>query len=799
MESHLRMTRSSFARTLLLILLVAGLGLSVVEAPARAATGVVRFYLFYAADCSRCQAIKDEFLPPLLQKHGSKVEVQSLEISDPAVLQQLIGLESQFGVPADKATVPEVFIGSDALVGEDEIRSRLPGLIDSALAAGGLDLPALPAGQSAATATPPAVVLNEDGQPVARWILFYSESCPHCHEVMENYLPKVYQKYGNQVEHREIEVSQTDNYQTMLGVETMLGVSEDMQGSVPALVIGDKVLIGGLDIPEQLEGLIDQYLAQGGVDYVSLENLPAVVPPTPTPTFQAFLFYHPQDPALADLETFMGGLSTRYGQGFQVIPFDRSDPQYVATLDQLLAEIGGPRPGPTDPVMLVGRQLLVGTAAIREQLPGLVAATLGTDGTALPTVATPEPEPIHIAYFEKAGCQECARTNYDLKLVEKQYPQIVIERFPIESKQAFNKWLAEKYNVPQDKWLSTPMIFVGTDVLIGTEANARNLLAAVGKYAATGAESTWADFDEQDEQQATGDLKDIFLTWGGWKIASAGLIDGLNPCAFATLIFFISYMAFTGRRGRDILLIGAAFTLGIFVTYLLIGFGLSKVIQSIPGFSTWGRWVYILTGVLCVVLAVLTIRDFVRARRGQASDMTLKLPASLRKRINRVIREGAQMRAFVPIAFFTGLIVSLIELACTGQIYGPTIIMMLSVPEMASRAFIFLLIYCIAFIIPLVLVFVLSYFGTTSEQLGQFLGKHTATIKALTAALFVGLALWMAWAVAPLFGLNAPWNLVLLLVVLAAIALGVVATRPWVKPAPKTRRRPVSQKRKSRA
>jgi hypothetical protein len=88
---------------LLLALLVAGLGLSFVAAPARAASGVVRFYLFYAADCSKCQAIRAEFLPSLLQPYGSRIEVRSLDVSDPAVMQQLISLEAQFGEEALQA------------------------------------------------------------------------------------------------------------------------------------------------------------------------------------------------------------------------------------------------------------------------------------------------------------------------------------------------------------------------------------------------------------------------------------------------------------------------------------------------------------------------------------------------------------------------------------------------------------------------------------------------------------------------------------------------------------------------
>jgi len=524
--------------------------------------------------------------------------------------------------------------------------------------------------------------------PVARFTLYYSTTCPHCHEVMENYLPTVYDKYGDQVEHRYVEINKGSNYETMLALEKKLGVSADNQGFVPALVIGDQVLVGADEIPAKLEGLIDRYLAQGGVDYTSLST----EPPTPGPTVQ----------------------------------------------------------------------------------PG---------------------QPIYLAYFEKAGCQECARTTYDLKLVQRRYPALVVETFPIESNQPLNEWLSQKYNVPDEKRLSTPMIFVGDDVLIGAEANADSLLAAVGKYAAAGAPRTWEDFDPT--QGETG-LVERFKSFGALAVLGAGLIDGLNPCAFATLVFFISYMAFTGRRGRDILFVGAAFALGVFLTYLLVGFGLLKVVQTLPFFSSLGRWVYLLTAVLCIILAILTFRDYLRARKGQAGEMTLKLPLSLRRQINRVIREGAQTRAFVLVAFVTGFIVSLIELACTGQIYLPTIIFVLSVPELASKASFYLLLYCLMFILPLVVVFVIAYFGTTSEQLGSFVSRHTATVKLLTGLLFVGLALWMTWALVPLFGVRAPWTWISLLIVATAIAVGVLVAVRWAGRRPPPKKRAAARRRRSR-
>ncbi|MBN1812143.1 MAG: hypothetical protein JXA14_09935, partial [Anaerolineae bacterium] len=70
-------------------------------------------------------------------------------------------------------------------------------------------------------------------KPVVRFYLFYGETCPHCHEVMDNFLPGVYEKYGDQVEYTYIEVwNDTDNYITLLGLDRKLGVPEDRQGAV---------------------------------------------------------------------------------------------------------------------------------------------------------------------------------------------------------------------------------------------------------------------------------------------------------------------------------------------------------------------------------------------------------------------------------------------------------------------------------------------------------------------------------------------------------------------------------------
>ncbi|MCX8067030.1 MAG: hypothetical protein RMK65_00375 [Anaerolineae bacterium] len=109
------------------------------------------------------------------------------------------------------------------------------------------------------TSAPPA-------KGVVRAVLFYSETCPHCHYVMEQVLPPLQKQYGDQLEIRMLNVSEPRNGELWQKAMDAYQVPQDWRG-VPMLFIGDQVLIGSKEIPERLPGLIRQYLDAGGVDY----------------------------------------------------------------------------------------------------------------------------------------------------------------------------------------------------------------------------------------------------------------------------------------------------------------------------------------------------------------------------------------------------------------------------------------------------------------------------------------------------------------------------------------------------
>jgi uncharacterized membrane protein/thiol-disulfide isomerase/thioredoxin len=107
-------------------------------------------------------------------------------------------------------------------------------------------------------------------QPIVRVVLFYSPQCGHCHYVIQEVLPPLYEKYGEQFEIIGIDVSQPQG--SYFFQEAMQKFKLQSAG-VPLMVIGDEYLMGSLDIPEKLPGLIEKHLGQGGVDYPDLPGL----------------------------------------------------------------------------------------------------------------------------------------------------------------------------------------------------------------------------------------------------------------------------------------------------------------------------------------------------------------------------------------------------------------------------------------------------------------------------------------------------------------------------------------------
>jgi uncharacterized membrane protein/glutaredoxin len=136
---------------------------------------------------------------------------------------------------------------------------------------------ASPLAASAATAgsTHGSYALAASGTGVVRVVYFWMQGCGHCATVKATVLPPLREKYGSKLEIIEVEVSNAETSNRLDRAAAALGFSAGSVG-VPFMVIGDKGLMGSLQIPNELPGLIEKYLAAGGVDVAAIPGLEGI-------------------------------------------------------------------------------------------------------------------------------------------------------------------------------------------------------------------------------------------------------------------------------------------------------------------------------------------------------------------------------------------------------------------------------------------------------------------------------------------------------------------------------------------
>lgn len=238
----------------------------------------------------------------------------------------------------------------------------------------------------------------------------------------------------------------------------------------------------------------------------------------------------------------------------------------------------------------------------------------------------------------------------------------------------------------------------------------------------------------------------VFKRLTFWMIAGAGLADGVNPCAFAVIVFFISFLSVYKYTRREMFAVGISYCAAVFLSYVLLGLGAFKFLYAVQGFYfvMWG--VKAATVLLCGVFLVFSVYDFIHYRRTKdASGLVLQLPAKYKTFIHKVMHAFLQDRQksvwrLGAAAAAVGFIVSIVEAVCTGQVYLPTIVIVLKEADGHFwRAAGYLLFYNLMFIVPLAGVFLLALAGYESKTFGGWLKKHLGLTKLLMCLVFLAL------------------------------------------------------------
>lgn len=357
-------------------------------------------------------------------------------------------------------------------------------------------------------------------------------------------------------------------------------------------------------------------------------------------------------------------------------------------------------------------------------------------------------KPVDAVLFTSPYCPHCRHLKQDgfpQAFKEKHQDKVRLTEYDLtqDANNVIFSQTLEAYHLDN---AGIPMLIVGETVLQGYPAQIGPGADAAVQKAIDNNEETRVPGLQKEETPSLQTHETLFSQITLWAIIGAGLADGVNPCAFAVIVFFVSFLAAYKYTKKEIVIVGSAYCAAVFLAYVLMGLGAFHVLYAMKAFRyvtlavQWG-----MVG-LCGVFLLLSIYDFVVYQRTKKSEkMLLQLPTNYKVYIHKVMRfflkdKHSSMWRLLLAAFIVGFVVSGVEAVCTGQVYLPTIVVILKeVNQHFWRATEFLLLYNLMFILPLVLVFVLTLCGKESATFNDWLKKHLGLTKFILCCVFLGL------------------------------------------------------------
>ena len=151
---------------------------------------------------------------------------------------------------------------------------------------------------------------------------------------------------------------------------------------------------------------------------------------------------------------------------------------------------------------------------------------------------------------------------------------------------------------------------------------------------------------------------------------------------------------------------------------------------------------------ILLLLAFLSFRDAIRYRKSHnPHQVSVQLPSKVKKLIHAFVRKGVKSHHLVLAGLVVGTTVTALETVCTGQVYVPTMALVVrdcSVGHLArSRILLLLLLYNAMFITPLVVAIILTRYGLTTQTMLKWSKKNVPFSKTLLGLFFLAIAAYL--------------------------------------------------------
>jgi len=336
------------------------------------------------------------------------------------------------------------------------------------------------------------------------------------------------------------------------------------------------------------------------------------------------------------------------------------------------------------------------------------------------------------AYFSSRFCETCIALAEDGTIDTLESLGFTIRRYVLEDDENNLKLLRDfqhTYDIPLESD-AVPILFVGQTYFIGR--------IAINEAYASGELQSLLEDSEMPEIIPAPDARFPIVSF-----ILLGLVDGINPCAIAMLLLFISLLSFTSDK-RVLVMVSLTFISAIFVSYFLFGTFLYNTLSSFSAGSIIVRAVPYVVMVLAGILFLLNMSDFVFASRARYDKVKNQLPSAIQRFNKRLIKRFTSSLesgspAVYAVTFLIGVLISFTEFLCTGQAYLTAILHLIHFSGDALRGVMLLLLYNLIFVFPLIVIAVIAVMTRTIRALSAFMRENLHWVKLFTALVFLSI------------------------------------------------------------
>lgn len=342
-------------------------------------------------------------------------------------------------------------------------------------------------------------------------------------------------------------------------------------------------------------------------------------------------------------------------------------------------------------------------------------------------VATPiqaeQAQDKQILLFYGQGCPHCAKVEDYLISIN------AFDNYPLVKKEIyFNRENAAEFNAILDNnnvpigQRGVPTVVIGAEIISGDQPIIENFTKLADAYIK---DDTTAPQTENESQSST-NTEGVSM----WLIISAALVDAINPCAFAVLLILLTTVLAQKSSRKKVLASGFAFTLAIFVSYLLMGLGVYTALASVGTTNI----ITMVVGILAIILGLFNLKDWLWY--GKTAPM--EVPMSWRPKMASIIEKVTSPAG----AIVAGLLVSLFLLPCTS---GPYIVVLGLLAESPGDLGLltYLVIYNLVFVLPMIAITLAVAFGLKVDTVARLRDQHIDKLHLIAGLILVALGIFV--------------------------------------------------------